>query len=129
LIEPGIVALLQADAPTAALVGARVYPLFLPDPCVRPAISYRVVSTVDTYTLDGPLSLVQVRLQTDCWGDTLASAAAVALCLKNLLRGYAGTLPNGVQVSLIRRDGQMSGYDEVELAYFVQSDWMIQYYE
>ena len=129
MIEAGIVALVISDAPTSALIGTRIFPMFLPDPCVRPAISYRRISTVDTYLLDGPLSLVKVRLQTDCWGDTLASAMAVALCLKNLLRDFSGQLPDETQVAVITRDGEMSGYDEQETAYYVQSDWMISFTE
>lgn len=129
MIEPGIVALTLADAATAALIGTRIYPLLLPDDCPLPAVSYHLISTVDSYTLDGPLSLVQVRLQIDCWGTSYADARAAAQVLKKLLNGYTGTLPNGVAVENIVRDGEQSGFDSGPRSYYVQTDWMIWFTE
>ena len=130
MIEPGIVALALANPAIAALIVDRFTPDILDDPAAYPAASYSLISTVDTYTLDGPLSLVQIRLQIDSWGATYAQAKSLAQALKALLNGYAGTLPNGVVVENIQRDGESGPrFDQTQRAYYVQTDWMIQYSE
>ena len=124
MIEPAIVTLALADPATAALIGTRIFPLLLPDDCQKPAVSYRLVSTLDQNTLDGPLGLVQVRLQIDSWGDAYADAKNVAQALYNLLDDYTGTVGT-VAIANIWRDAESTGFDQTVRAYYVQTDWMI----
>lgn len=129
MIEEGIRSLAIADPIVSGLMADRFYPFNLPDPPITPAVTYRVASTTEQYTMDGPLELIQVRLQLDSWGSTYKNAKALSVALRALLNDYADILPNGCQVFSITRDGEQSGFDEyVELPY-VQTDWLILFTE
>lgn len=94
--EIGLRAELAADATVAALVGARIYPEFMPENVTYPAITYRRVSTVRFNKMSGPDDLTQVRIQVDCWDDSYADVQTLAAAVINALDGVKTTL--GAQV-------------------------------
>ena len=129
MIEAGLIALIKADPTLSTLIASRLYLLNLPETPAMPAVTMRLVSTKEDYTLDGPLGLVQVRLQIDSYAAMYSDAKAVSTALRSLLNGYSGTLPNGCEVFDISRDGEQSGFDEyVELPY-IQTDWLVLFSE
>lgn len=84
---------LIADAPTAALVGTRVYPNELPQNVTLPALVYNVVSDVpeNSFTGDTSTRLKAVRLQVDCYARAIGSVGSyagaheVADCVENVI--------------------------------------------
>ena len=81
---------LLADASIAALVGARIYPLRLPQKAVMPSIVIQRVSGVRFGHLRGGGSLARPRYQVDCWAATHDAATALGTLCRQRLDGYTG---------------------------------------
>ena len=95
-LRPGLKAYLLADsAVSAAVGGARIYPLQLPQDVTQPSIVYQRVSGQGSHHMQGPSSLTRPRLQIDCWADNPDDAAALADLVKVRLDGFRGTIPYG----------------------------------
>lgn len=76
-IETDFRATLVAHAPLVALIGPRLALNALPDAVGLPALVYGVRHD-RTSGLDGTLLADQAGIVVQCWGDTAASAQAVA---------------------------------------------------
>lgn len=116
--------LLQNSGIKMALLGG-ISPIMLPDNPQYPALTYQTISTVRTYTNDGPLGCVQTRVQLDCWGKTYASLLPIAQAVTNVLDSYTGPLPNGVDVRDIQQDGSHETYEPDAFLYRIQADWLV----
>lgn len=86
-MEEALIGFMLSDAPLKALVGDRIDWQKRPQGDALPSISMQRVSGVRDYAMQGPTGLVQSRVQVDCWGETYASALAVARAARDLLSG------------------------------------------
>lgn len=109
MIETGIVELISADAGIIALIGARIYPVLVPETVTYPCLSYQVVSSVSNYTIDRK-EFGQKRIQFDCWSDRYLEAESLKQALRNVLDTYSGTLNDGTRV--------LGTFREVEIDFF-----------
>ena len=70
----------------AAVAGARIYPLRLPQEPTLPAITYQRVDAMQNYVHSGPTSagrgLVSSRFQVSCWALTYAEAITLSEAVK-----------------------------------------------
>jgi len=91
-------AFLLSDAPVAALVGTRIYPVKLPQNVTYPAMTLLRVSSAPPTPLKGKTSLNHERIQIDCWvretsGATPFTAAlALGAAVRERLEGYVGPM-------------------------------------
>lgn len=91
-IEEAIVARVLAFAGTAALVGDRVFPGFIPAGAAHPAIAYQRIGGPPNYVMLGETGAAEARIQITCWGVKYADAAAVAEQVRLALSGFRGQL-------------------------------------
>lgn len=91
-VETALYTRLTTHEGLKALIGARAYPLRLPQEPTLPAVTYRRISGAHIQELGGPAALAQALFQVSCWGATYASAAAVATQARLALDGYVGAL-------------------------------------
>lgn len=96
-VEDNLRADLLAHAPLAALVSTRIKPDKMPLGSARPYIVY-VVGREPEHLLDGTLSYTKYTFRFQCWGDTRASAEAVADALQAGLLASATVDPAGIPV-------------------------------
>jgi hypothetical protein len=82
MIEEAIVALLADLAP--------VYPAYLPERVDRPAIVYRRISTNRVLNHDGPVDLIEARIQITAHADTHPEALALARSIRSRIHGRTG---------------------------------------
>lgn len=82
-----LVGVLEAASAVTALVGARIYPMTLPQGVTLPAIRYRVIDDVPVLSQSGNSNLSQPRVQLTCCATTYAGAEAVARALRATLHG------------------------------------------
>lgn len=82
-IHPGLV----------ALIGARCYPLRLPQNPTLPAVTYQRISSVHNPTHDGDTGLRTVRWQVSCWATTYKAAEAVVAQVVDACNGWADARP------------------------------------
>ena len=94
MIELGLVQSIQSDSTVAALAPVGGFFAQLPENQALPAWVYNTISESVDYLLAGPDSLVERRVQIDCYGTTAAEAIALAAAIDRLLTGWRGTLPD-----------------------------------
>lgn len=98
-ILEGLRAHLLGEHAIAAVVGARVFPLKLPQPkqgvTSYPAIQLQRISGVRFGTLNAVASLARPRYQVDCWGQTFQAATELGSLCRQRLDGFVGTWSDG----------------------------------
>lgn len=128
-MESAVRAILVADPGFAALGGARVYPLRLPQSPTYPSVTYQRVSEATSLrTLEGETGRIDARLQIDTWATDPDSAANVAAAIYAALSDYGGT-SLGVLIHNCRRDSQQQYYEDEPGLYRVIQDWIVTYKE
>lgn len=85
MIEEDIVATLNSDPTFSALIADRLYPLFRPQNDPIPAVVYQRTSTTPENSLGGFSHLDQVRIQFQCFAQTVAEAKQLAGILRDAL--------------------------------------------
>lgn len=113
-------------------VGARVYPLHLPEDPTLPAVVYRVVSDVPTVThsdWQGSPTYTGIRtsvsrVQFDCMAETIDDAEALRDELVDLAVGYRG-MWGDLYVDSVIPDIRVYDWDEAPAVYRVIQDLMI----
>lgn len=96
-LEESLVDILTGDGTLAALVGDRVEPAPRSQGSALPAIAYLRVSTMTVHAHSENPGLKRTWMQFDVWGETAASAQAVAQALQGALEHYRGTVA-GVRI-------------------------------
>lgn len=113
-IEAAVRTRLLATAGVATLVGARVYPVKLPQQAAGatwlPAVTCTVVSELRQNSFRGPIALPGTLFAIDCWGETYTSARALATQVRLALDGWQGTSEGEtVQASIL--EGQQDIFE------------------
>ncbi len=118
-MEADLLAVLEANAGVSALVGARIYPMVLPQRVTLPAIRYQVISTIPQPTHNGPSGLRQYRLQLSVHAATYSSAQAVAEALYTALDGKKAIFGSGTSCTVVN---DVSDYEETSGQYMRHVD-------
>jgi|CZCB01.1.fsa_nt_gi hypothetical protein len=77
LIQTKIRQYLSTKTALVELVGTRIYPGYLPDSVVYPAISYSRVSNVRPRVKDGHIKEARPRFQFDVWAESYLEAGEI----------------------------------------------------
>lgn len=96
MIEEDLFTHLKASV---ASVSERIYPLIMPQNCVKPALVYTVVSDLDEQSLNG-CTLQDIRFQIDIYGNSYAEVKGILTEVKSALYTF-GSNPIGLN----SRDG------------------------
>jgi hypothetical protein len=133
MIEAGLYQLL-ASTPDVNTATSGIYPVILPESVVFPesssatsvtALTYRALSSVPTYTLDGT-PMITTRVEYTAWSSTYATAKTASEAIRSTLDRYTGTLPNGIAVALCWRTGvAVDSYDTERRAYTSSLDFRV----
>lgn len=91
-IEAGIFEYLTSQTAITGLIDSRLYPVTVPQNTPYPAMSYRLVSEVTIPAHDGPLNLVEARVQFDCFDREYAGVKSLARALRRAIDGYRGQM-------------------------------------
>ena len=129
-IESGLVAHLLADSAVAAIIGEKVHPGVIPQGGTPPAIVYTRVSSIRTLDMDGPGTLVEVRLRIDCWHTSYAGVKSLADAVRSALNGVGITSPRTlgaepVQLVYLDNDGDQPSFDGDQRDHRVSQDWIV----
>jgi hypothetical protein len=92
MIEADLRTYLLAQPAVTALIGARLFPLRLPQGAAFPALTYQRVAGGEDVTHQGRSGLGRARMQLDCWAATYGQAIALADAVKDALVGYRGAM-------------------------------------
>lgn len=131
MLESALTSRLLADANVSLLASTRIYPVVLPeallDPNIDtpPSLSYRVISDVPTYTLDGSRLGSKTRIEYNAWSSTYADAKSLAAAVQASLEGFSGLLSD-VAVQFIEAVGiNTDGFEQDSRLYRVQQDFIV----
>jgi hypothetical protein len=128
VMEGALIDLIKADSFIGAVVGARVYPLRLPQGSAMPAIVSTRVSGQPLYADDGEVGLQSARVQVDVWATTYTQAKDLAQLVRARLSAFSG-VHDGVNISYImldeERDLSESGANASEYRMRVAMDFIV----
>jgi hypothetical protein len=129
MLLDGLRSLIVAQANIAAVVVDRVQPIPAPeyDPALYPLITYQSPSDDSQNANDGPVGVATARVIFDCLADRYLDARNLALLLKALLNGYAGTLPDGTVVQLAESANLVDRFDDGSRIYCTSFHALITY--
>lgn len=91
LAEEAVYARLTAHAGTAALVGARVYPLKLPQTPTLPAVTYQRISATRESAMGSDTGITRARFQVTSHAASYSGVKALAEQVRQALQRYSGT--------------------------------------
>jgi hypothetical protein len=134
MIEQGINLLIQAGVPNVP--GGFAFgqlPINQISASAPKAWSYRSVSSLPTYVLEGQISLTHWTIQIDSYGYTANDSITLSRAIDGVLRGsYRGTLtdPDSTIVNgIFRLAGLVDGFDDTNRSYVRSVDYLIAYYQ
>lgn len=127
-IEAALYSKLTGDSGVAAVVGARIYPMHMPQAGTLPALVYERIDTMRTYGHDGQHSPTTVRMQVDSIAATLATAVSCADAVLAALSGFKGTV-GAVDVRACFAANQINLPDEETGLVRVIQDYLITFME
>jgi|DEB0MinimDraft_10_1074344.scaffolds.fasta_scaffold00147_13 hypothetical protein len=108
-VEQGVVAALVADVTVGSVAGDRIYHMQAPQEATTPYVTYQRVGTGRGTILDGVDTMTEVRIQLDCWADSVADSKALADAVRGVLddvKGDLGGLSPRVQVQFGRLESE-----------------------
>ena len=76
--ESVLLRMLQEDAGLSALVGSKVFPLFIPSGNYLPCVTFQRLGGRPANTLSGASGLEEIDLQIDVWARDYDEAKAIA---------------------------------------------------
>ncbi len=85
-VSQTIYSTLSGDSAVSALVGNRIYPVWVNNDPAKPYITYRLISAAPQNTLDDDPLVDQRRVQIDAWADSYADAHAVESAVRDALQ-------------------------------------------
>jgi hypothetical protein len=128
MMEAGLYQRLTADAGFSAIAGERLYPVNLPEEVAGPSATYRVISNLEDYTMDGSTGMMCARIQIDAWATVYADAKALAKAIHDALNDFAGAFPDGTAVANVwLANAATDGFDADARLYRVQADYRLIY--
>jgi hypothetical protein len=129
LVETGIVKLLTATPAISALVGTKIYPVVLPNDFPLsdlPAVTYQTVSASTDMNLDRSV-LETKRIDINVFAGRYLDAKSVHAAIAEVLAGFSGTLPNGVEILEIVPGVQVDDYSSNAQVYKSLTEYTVLY--
>ena len=91
MVEKAIFNILSSDLGVSALVGLRIFPVYIPQGESKPAITYQQLGGPRDHTTDGASGFVESSFQVQCWAETYAGADDLADKVRLAMDGISGT--------------------------------------
>lgn len=137
-VRLGLRAYLLADSGISTLVGAlRIYPVKLPQGQLQPSIVYRRISGLGDHHMEGASGLNRVRIQIDCYSQSVDTANTLANLVKERIDGFGpgamewdeSSPANAIAVQGIFFDSEREDWDAEAELHFVSRDYMVWFKE
>ncbi|TKS58777.1 MAG: hypothetical protein EWM72_02777 [Nitrospira sp.] len=110
LLEEGFYSCLSTAPTVAALIGTRLYPVFLPQGVAVPAVTYRRARSDVTQTLEEE-GLRSATMEVIVWDDDYVRAKRAAQTIHDVLVAVTATL-GGLPIHGITRENEEDVFDE-----------------
>jgi hypothetical protein len=125
MLEVDLTSRLLADTTVSSLISTRLYAVVLPESIEGTCISYRTISDVPNYTLQGQRIGSKTRVEYNAWSLRYLDAKSLSAAIQSSLEGFSGLL-GSTDVQFIEAGGvNTDGYDQDSRLYRVQQDFLI----
>jgi hypothetical protein len=134
-IRPYLRRFILEDSAVAALIGTRFYPVKLEQGQTAPSAVYTRIGGTGEYAMEGPLTLVHMRLQIDAYAEKSQTMTDVANAIKFRFDGLRGRIQlPGSPVRIARVQGvffasERELFDKDSGLYRNSRDYMVHYEE
>lgn len=132
-IRPALRSFLLSDPAISSSVGARVYPIKLPQGTTGSSIVYNRISGAGDYHMQGLSGFAHHRFQIDAWASTANAATALADLIRDRIDGYRGDMgtdsPPVVTVQGVFMVDQREDYDDDAKLHRMSRDYFIDFME
>ena len=95
-LNTAIFKMLSEDPAINAIVNTRVYPSVIPQKTALPAIIYSQDTNEPTNVKQNPSTLDVIRMEIDCFADTIVECDQLAKDIRRVLDRFSGTVENVV---------------------------------
>lgn len=132
-IRPALRSFLLSYSPISDVVGARLFPIKLPQGTTADSIVYNRISGAGDYHLQGLSGFANNRIQIDAWAPTADKATALADLIRDRIDGYRGEMgtdsPPSITVHGVFMADQREDYDEEAKLHRMSRDYFINFTE
>jgi hypothetical protein len=104
MIRSSLRTYLLAQAPLAALIGDRLYPVACPETATLPAVTYRRASGGHLHNLTSASGAAIPEFELVVWAETYEDADEVAEAIRQEMQGFRGTMGSDAVKSVILDD-------------------------
>ncbi|MEZ5945216.1 MAG: DUF3168 domain-containing protein [Planctomycetaceae bacterium] len=104
-IESDCYSFLSGTTAITDLVGTRIYPEFLPQNPVYPALTYRLISAPHDHTLTAAAGVVRVRFQFDAFSERLSETSEIIEAIRLSLQRATGDFGDS-EIMASRQDNE-----------------------
>jgi hypothetical protein len=125
-IENAIYTMLNGHAGLSALVGVRIYPMYLPQTPTLPACAYRLTSAQTISLLATDTNIIEARYEIAVFSKTYDQCVATADQLRQALQRQSGTVETVVILD-ITIDNIDQSFDQDFEIYEITTDVTISY--
>jgi hypothetical protein len=115
---------LAGHAGTSAIVGTRLWFLFLPQNPTLPAVTIQQISGLRESAMGADVGKVQGRVQVDSWGDSRGGAKNLAEQVRAALQRLRGTF-DGTTINAAFLDSETEEFESGSHAWRVRQDYRI----
>lgn len=125
-IEEALSSRLTGDVAVSALIATRLYPARLPQDVTYPAVVYTRIDTEPTSAFGTAATLMNSRVQFDCWAKTYSEVKAVANAIRASLDALDTTILS-VRIYGIVYSSELDIFEDETQLYRIQSDFQVMY--
>ncbi len=131
-LEAAVAALLKASPGLTSLIGAKVFPVALPDDLTAdklPAITYQRIATVHNSAMGADLDAVRPRVQVSSWAKKYGDAKDVQIQVRKALQRFSGTVADTVIDDIYIDDERDLPREPITGIYHLVTDCLVWYRE
>ncbi len=127
-VEAALYSILSGDITITAQTSSRIYPVYLPQTCILPALTYFRISTVRESAMNTDPGLATARFQVSVWTTSAYSGATIADLVRVALHRHIG-VHAGVTITDLAIENEITTYDFDKDEHQVAMDFMVSHLE
>jgi len=127
-VEAALYTILSGDVTITAQTSNRIYPSYLPQDCILPALTYFRVSTIRESAMNIDPGISTTRFQVSVWSTLAQTAGTIADLVRVALHRHIG-VHAGVTITDLAIENEIVTYDYDTEEHQVAMDFMIQHKE
>ena len=127
-VEAALYSILSGSTAVTDQVSTRIHPVYLPQNCILPALTYYRVSTIREQSMQEDPGWSTTRFQVSVWTTSALTGGTVADIVRTALHRHVG-IHAGVTVTDLAIENEITTYDFDTDEHQVAMDFMVSHLE